>query len=224
MADRRHRPDTCRQALLSLVREAGFSATEAGRRLGVHDSTARRWVRLSGEGIEHRKTGSGKRRVSTRAQDAVLVTEVEVNPHQSASSITVNAHFPGSSHTVMRHLRDVGRYPRVAVIKGCITDDHRLFRLAFAEENVNFDWNKNGLSLFTRSECPRKCVVGGEENCECDDKYNPHRPITKDALWNIIEDAWDRVSSRRQYLRCLITSIPRRMQAVIDAEGLHIRY
>ncbi|KAJ4426994.1 hypothetical protein ANN_26793 [Periplaneta americana] len=23
-----------------------------------------------------------------------------------------------------------------------------------------------------RSECPRKCVVGGEENCERDDKYN----------------------------------------------------
>ncbi|KAJ4435929.1 hypothetical protein ANN_18551 [Periplaneta americana] len=27
-------------------------------------------------------------------------------------------------------------------------------------------------SLFTRSKCPRKCVVGGEENCERDDKYN----------------------------------------------------
>ncbi|KAJ4430560.1 hypothetical protein ANN_19148 [Periplaneta americana] len=26
-------------------------------------------------------------------------------------------------------------------------------------------------SLFTRSKCPRKCVVGGEENCERDDKY-----------------------------------------------------
>ncbi|KAJ4433086.1 hypothetical protein ANN_15343 [Periplaneta americana] len=114
--------------LLSLVREAGFSATEASRGLGVHDSTARRWVRLSREGIGHRQPGSGRRRVSTRA-------------HQSASSIKVNPHFPGSSLTVIRRLWNVGRYPRVAAMKGCITDDHRLFRLAFAEEN-NFDWNK----------------------------------------------------------------------------------
>ncbi|KAJ4437487.1 hypothetical protein ANN_17631 [Periplaneta americana] len=133
MADRRHRPDTCRQALLSLVREARFSATEAGRRLG-----ARRWVRLSREGIEHHQPGSGRR----RAQDAALVAEVEANLHQSASSIKVNAHFLGSSRTVMRCLRDVELSQRVAAMKGCITDDHRLFRLAFAEENVNFNWNK----------------------------------------------------------------------------------
>ncbi|KAJ4451861.1 hypothetical protein ANN_03339 [Periplaneta americana] len=81
MADRIHRPDTCTQALLSLVREAGFSATEADRRLGVHDSTARRWVRLSREGIEYRQPGSGRRRVSTRAQDTALAAEVETNPH-----------------------------------------------------------------------------------------------------------------------------------------------
>ncbi|KAJ4451825.1 hypothetical protein ANN_03299 [Periplaneta americana] len=63
-------------------------------------------------------------------------------------------------------------------------------------------------SLFTRSDCPRKYVVGCEENCERDDNTMPRRPSTKDALWNIIEDAWDRVSSRRQYLRRLIASIP----------------
>ncbi|KAJ4435790.1 hypothetical protein ANN_18409 [Periplaneta americana] len=60
------------QALLSLVRDAGFSAAEAGRRLGVHDSTARRWVRLSREGIKHSQP--------TRAQDAALAAEVEANP------------------------------------------------------------------------------------------------------------------------------------------------
>ncbi|KAJ4438529.1 hypothetical protein ANN_14474, partial [Periplaneta americana] len=181
MADRRHRPDTCRQALLSLVREAGFSATETGRRLGVHDSTARRWVRLYREGIEHRLPDSGRKRRSTPAQDAALVAEVEANPHQSASSIKINARFPGSSRTVIRRLRLI--------------------------------------SIGIRSECPRKCVVGGEENCERDHKLQCHvdQP-QKDALWNIIEDAWDRVSSRRQYLRRLIASIPRRMQAVIDAE------
>ncbi|KAJ4452326.1 hypothetical protein ANN_03851 [Periplaneta americana] len=294
MADRRHRADTCRQALLSLVREAGFSATEAGRRLGVHDSTARRWVRLSREGNEHRQPGSGRICISTPAQDAALVAEVEANPHQSASSIKVNARFPGSSRTVIRRLRDVGRYPRVAAMKGCITDDHRLFRLAFAEENVNFDWNKwpcicsmlgwmssDGLGVLWRLDGNLNAqqykivlenvmlpsvrmiypdddeIISQQDNhrvhtCAevmswfterpyirliewppCSPDLNvlenvwsevkktvnaiintmPRRPTTKDALWNIIEDTWDRVSSRQQYLRCLIASIPRRMQA-----------
>ncbi|KAJ4435930.1 hypothetical protein ANN_18552 [Periplaneta americana] len=105
----------------------------------MHDSTTRRWARLSREGIEHRQPGCGRRSFSTCAQDSALVAEVEANLHQSASSIKVNARFPGSSRTVIRCLRDVGHYPRVAATKGCITDDHRLFRLAFAEENVNFD-------------------------------------------------------------------------------------
>ncbi|KAJ4437277.1 hypothetical protein ANN_17414 [Periplaneta americana] len=43
---------------------------------------------------------------------------------------------------LQRLLRDIGRYPRVAAMKECITDDRRLFRLAFAEENINLDWNK----------------------------------------------------------------------------------
>ncbi|KAJ4430668.1 hypothetical protein ANN_19259 [Periplaneta americana] len=34
-------------------------------------------------------------------------------------------------------------------------------------------------SLFTKSECPRKCVVGSEENCERDDKYNATSPDHK---------------------------------------------
>ncbi|KAJ4430237.1 hypothetical protein ANN_22449 [Periplaneta americana] len=242
-----------------------------------------------------------------------------------------------------RRLRDVERYPRVAAMKGCNTDDHRLFRLAFAEENVKFDSDKvifsdevtfssdnygrqivyrsrgsrydpthvatrfrsgrvsvqcwgwtpsDGLGVLWRLDgnlnaqqykvlmenvmlpsvrmiypddddiifqqdnhrvltCVAVMTWFSERPCirliewpPCSPDLNvlenvwwevkktvnamintmPRRPTTKDALWNIIKNAWDRVSSRRQYLRRLIASIPRRMQAVIDVEGLHTRY
>ncbi|KAJ4444964.1 hypothetical protein ANN_06763 [Periplaneta americana] len=301
-------------------------------------------VRGQGNMADRRQRPDTCRRVSTRAQDAFLDAEVEANPHQSASSIKVNARFPGSSRTVIRRLRDIGRYPRVAATKGCINDDHRLSRLAFAEVNVNFGWNKvifSGEVTFSSDNYGRQIVYRSRgsrydpthvatrfrsghvsvpwwgwmssdvlgvlwrldanlnaqqykvlmENVMLpsvwmiypdDDEiiffqqYNHRvhtcaevmrwfserpfirliewppcspdlnvlenvwsevkktvnamintmrrRPTTKDALWSIIEDAWDRVSSRRQYLRRLIASIPRRMQAVIDAEGLHTRY
>ncbi|KAJ4429074.1 hypothetical protein ANN_26075 [Periplaneta americana] len=147
-----------------------------------------------------------------------------------------------------QRLRDVGRYLRVAAMKGCITDDHRLFRLAFAEENVKFDSDKDNHRVHTCVEVmtwfsERPCIrliewspcspdlnvlesVWSEVKKTVNAMVNtmPRRPTTKDALWNIIKNAWDRVSSRRQYLRRLIASIPRRMQAVIDVEGLHTRY
>ena len=342
MAEQGHR-SACRQRLLSLVRHGGFSASEAGRRLGVPDSTARRWVRLSREGVEHRRPGSGRRRVSTRAQDVSLIEEVERNPFQSATSIKVNAQFPGSSRTVIRRLRDAGLFPRVAAIKDHMTDDHRLFRLAFAEENVTRDWKKvifsdevtfssdnDGRQIVYRSRASRydsrhvatrfssgrvsvmcwgwmssdglgtlwrldgklnaqhyKIVLENimvptvrimfpdeEEIIFQQDNHPAHtsaevmkwfserpyiklidwpprspdlniienvwaevkrtvkkimhrsrrRPTTKNALWEIVQKAWNRVSSRRRFLRRLLLSMPRRIQAVIDVEGLHTRY
>ncbi|KAJ4451231.1 hypothetical protein ANN_02692 [Periplaneta americana] len=145
-------------------------------------------------------------------------------------------------------LRYVGRYPRVAAMKGCITDDHRLFRLAFAEKNVKFDSDKDNHRVHTCVEVmtwfsERPCIrliewppyspdlnvlesVWSEVKKTVNAMIHtmPRRPTTKDGLWNIIKNAWDRVSSRQQYLRRLIAYIPRRMQAVIDVEGLHTRY
>ena len=172
-----HRDNSRRTSLLSLVRKARFSASEAGRRLGVPDSTARRWVRLSREGIEHRRASSGRRRVSTDEQDIALIAEADRNPFQSASSIKANAQFPGSSRTVIRRLRTAERFPRVAAVKEFITDDHRLFRLAFAEENVDRDWNKIIFSdevTFSSSKAGPE-IVYRPRGSRYDPRYVAHR-------------------------------------------------
>lgn len=108
MAARRHRPDICRQSLVSLVTHGGFLASEAGRRLGVTDSMAYRWVRLAREEVVARRPDSGRSRVSTAPQDDALVEEAERNAHQTTSSIRVNARFPGSSRTAIRRLQAAG--------------------------------------------------------------------------------------------------------------------
>ncbi|KAJ4440814.1 hypothetical protein ANN_10660 [Periplaneta americana] len=67
--------------------------------------------------VEHRRRGSGRRRVSTPKQNGDLVAEAIRNPHQSASVIRSNCHFPGSSRTFLRRLKDAGLFARIAAKK-----------------------------------------------------------------------------------------------------------
>jgi hypothetical protein len=52
------------------------------------------------------------------------------------------------------------------------------------------------------------------------------RPIinSEEELWNALELAYQRLSNDRGYFIELVESMPRRLQAVIDAEGRHTRY
>ncbi|PSN41334.1 hypothetical protein C0J52_20910 [Blattella germanica] len=84
--------------------------------------------------FEHRRPGSGRRRVSTPEQNAALVAEAVRNPFQSASAIRTNSQFPGSTRTALRRLKDEQLFARIAAKKELLKDEHKLFRLAFAEE------------------------------------------------------------------------------------------
>ena len=52
------------------------------------------------------------------------------------------ANFPGSSKTVLRWLKDAGLKSHSAARKQKLSDEHRLYRLAFAEENLYHDWSQ----------------------------------------------------------------------------------
>lgn len=142
MADRTHKDLSTRKSLLTLVNTAGYSISQAALSIGVPVSTAHRWVQLSREGVEHRRPGSGRRRVSTPEQNAALVAEAVRNPFQSASAIRTNSQFPGSTRTALRRLKDEQLFARIAAKKELLKDEHKLFRLAFSEENTNRNWNR----------------------------------------------------------------------------------
>ena len=56
------------------------------------------------------------------------------------------------------------------------------------------------------------------------ERWPRRQPTTKEELWETIENAWNLVSSNHRYCRRLVSSMPRRLQAVIEVEGLHTRY
>jgi hypothetical protein len=43
-------------------------------------------------------------------------------------------------------------------------------------------------------------------------------PRKRDAVWTLLSDSWDEVSSQR-YVRTLIESMPERMRSVVEAQG-----
>ncbi len=51
-----------------------------------------------------------------------------------------SVNFPGSTHTVLRRLRDAGLRSRRAAQKQKLTDEQMVYRLAFAEEKYTSRW------------------------------------------------------------------------------------
>jgi hypothetical protein len=45
------------------------------------------------------------------------------------------------------------------------------------------------------------------------------RPRSKDALWNLVSDAWGQVASSQHYVQRLIKSMLRHMRSIVEAEG-----
>ena len=94
-----------RLQLVALI-DAGFSATEAGRRLGIPRTTTQGWARrYRNFGEVGRRPGSGRPRVSTREQDEALGRAVLEDSSHSARDLKAASGFPGCPRTVTNRLR-----------------------------------------------------------------------------------------------------------------------
>jgi len=73
-----HHDRFIRERVIALAEKGGLSASTAGELYGVPMSTAREWLRkYRRDGQVGRRKGTGLWRVSSPAQDAALVAEVE---------------------------------------------------------------------------------------------------------------------------------------------------
>ena len=131
--------DRCiREHVIALVEKGGFPASTAGEIYGVPMSTAREWLRKyrRDEQVGKRK-GTGLWRVSSPAQDATLVAEAERNTFFSARDLKAATGFSGQKDTIIWRLRAAGLRAQDVVVKELLTDEHKLYRLGFAESNVD---------------------------------------------------------------------------------------
>ena len=129
--------DRCiRERVIALAEKGGLPASTAM-------STAREWLwkyrRYQQVG---RRKGTGLWRVSSPAQDAALVAEAARNPFFSASDLKAVTGFPGQKNRIISRLRAAGLRARHAALKELLTDEHKLYRLASAESNVDRKWDR----------------------------------------------------------------------------------
>ncbi|PSN29440.1 hypothetical protein C0J52_28380 [Blattella germanica] len=95
-----------RLQVIGLIR-AGHCASSAAKTIGVPLATAKRWVKLFHADNEvTNRAIPGRPRISTREEDAILVTEVENHPFRSAFELKMASNSPGSPLTARRRLRE----------------------------------------------------------------------------------------------------------------------
>ena len=136
--------DRCiRERVIALAEKGRLSASTAGGLYGVPMSTAREWLRkYRKDQQDGRRKGTGLWRVSSPDQDTALVAEVERNPLFSARDLKAATGFTGQKDTIISRLRAAGLRAQHAAVKELLNDEHKLYRLAFAESNVNRKWDR----------------------------------------------------------------------------------
>jgi len=137
--------DRCiRKRVIALAQKGGLPSSIARELYGVPMSTAREWLRKYGRDEQvGRCKGTGLWRVSSPAQDAALVAEAERNPFFSARDLKAATGFPGQKDTIISRLTAAGLRAEHAALQELLTDEHKLYCLAFAESNVNCKWDSH---------------------------------------------------------------------------------
>ncbi|PSN49066.1 hypothetical protein C0J52_16017 [Blattella germanica] len=129
-----------RLQVIGLIR-SGHSASSAARTIGVPLATAKMWAKLFHENNEvSNRAIPGRPRISTREEDAILVTEAENHPFRSAFELKMASNFPGSPLTARRRLRERGIRSRRTATKEHLKIEHIVDRLAYATIRQDFDW------------------------------------------------------------------------------------
>jgi hypothetical protein len=106
-----------------------------------------------------------------------------------------NTAFPGCPRTVRNRMREAGLRSRSAAVKEKLSEEHRLYRLAFAEDNVDRDWGNvifSDESMFSSAnEGPvRVCSPRGT-------RYNAEYVKESARSGRVSVAVWGRISSRR---------------------------
>jgi transposase-like protein len=137
-----HYDRSTRERVVALVEKGGFTASAAGELYGIPKSTAREWIRkYRMDGQVGRRKGTGLWRVPSPAQDAALVAAAERNPFFSDRNLKAATGFPGQKDTIISRLQAAGLRSRHAAAKELLTDEHKLYRSAYAESNVDHKWD-----------------------------------------------------------------------------------
>jgi len=100
--------------------------------------------------------------------------------------------FPGQKDTIISRLRTAGLRARHAAVKELLTDEHKLYRLAFAESNVDRKWDRvifTDESTFTSANDGLVSVYRPQGQ-----RYNPQYMSTCKRGGRLSIHCWDWIS------------------------------
>jgi len=138
-----HHERCIRERVIALAETGGLYVSTADELYGVPMSTAREWLRKYRRNQQvGSREGTGLWRVSSPVQVATLVAEAERNPFFSARDLKADTCFPEQKDTIISRLKGAGLRARHAAVKELLTDEHKLYRLAFAESNIDRKWDR----------------------------------------------------------------------------------
>jgi hypothetical protein len=79
-----------------------------------------------------RRAGTGFWRVSSQDEDGQLVDEARQNPLLKSVQLKRDTAFPDCPRTVRYRMTEAGLRSRNAAVKEKLSEEHRVYRLAFA--------------------------------------------------------------------------------------------
>lgn len=160
--------EECAQAVV--LREEGWTYTRIAERFGVsHTSVSRMLQRFRETGMNVRRPGQGRPRVTTAIQERYLrvsslrqrfaTARLLQNQLEQTHGVQI------STQTIRNRLREYDLRPRVAARGPALTPAHRRARLDFAREHIHWeeaDWERvlfTDESRFCLYHCDRRSLV-----------------------------------------------------------------
>jgi hypothetical protein len=70
------------------------------------------------------------------------VAEAKRNPFLSARNLKAATGFPGQKNTLILRLKEAGHRAQHTTVKELLNDEHKLYYLAFAESNIDHNWDR----------------------------------------------------------------------------------
>lgn len=126
------------KALIHARLRDGVSVRNIAAELQIGKNTVLRAKRRIAEyGQICRQPGSGRRRISTNAEDEILINYLRDHPFHTAIKAKEETNFPCSSNTARSRVRNSEIRNRSAAKKIFLTHDNKRIRLAYAHEHLN---------------------------------------------------------------------------------------
>ncbi|GFV36857.1 transposable element Tcb2 transposase [Trichonephila clavipes] len=222
------------RGLIIGMKTAGWSTRRVAGQVDRSECVVRNcWEQWTRECTQARKTGSGATRKTTRREDRRIVRQALVDPTVTRSTIREDVGVAIVPQTISRHLAEADRKSKRSFRALPLTPGHRQLRLQWCQARSM--WNQDNARLHTARVAQgflrhfqtlpwsaRSPDLSHVEHVWDQLKRQMSSCHSVYDLELAVQDLW--ADLPQDNIRCLINSMPDRVEACIAAGGGRTRY